>query len=76
MLDMFAVAEEFREKHPEHFKTLNRLPATFHKVHYNRYIVSSEAFEYQIIQLYMCSGKSLQKLVIGIITLLLMTQER
>jgi len=33
LLDAFAVAEEMREKHPQHFATLTRVPATFEKAH-------------------------------------------
>lgn len=36
LLDMFAVAEELRTLHPQHFKTLTQVPATFQKVHYDR----------------------------------------
>ncbi|XP_076441734.1 gamma-butyrobetaine dioxygenase-like [Babylonia areolata] len=35
-LDVFQVAEEFRETHPDHFTTLTMVPATFQKVHYDR----------------------------------------
>lgn len=35
-VDVFAVAEEFRRKHPEHFETFVRVPATFQKVHLDR----------------------------------------
>ncbi len=39
MLDMFPVVEELRKKWPEHFNTLTRVPATFQKVHYERYVL-------------------------------------
>ena len=35
-IDGFAVAEEFRRLHPEHFKTFCEVPATFQKIHYRR----------------------------------------
>ncbi|XP_031571476.1 uncharacterized protein LOC116305659, partial [Actinia tenebrosa] len=35
-LDVFAVAESFRETHPEEFNTLVRVPATFQKIHFER----------------------------------------
>ncbi|KAL8588863.1 hypothetical protein ACOMHN_051457 [Nucella lapillus] len=35
-LDVFQVAEEFRETHPDHFSTLVNVPATFQKIHYER----------------------------------------
>ena len=39
LLDAYPVMEELRQKHPEHFATLARVPATFQKVHYERYIL-------------------------------------
>ena len=39
LLDTYPVLEELRQKHPEHFATLARVPATFQKVHYERYIL-------------------------------------
>ena len=33
LLDAFAVVEEMRVKHPQHFATLARVPATFEKTH-------------------------------------------
>ena len=36
LLDMFAVAEELRVRHPHHFETLTHVAATFQKVHYDR----------------------------------------
>lgn len=36
LLDIFAVAERFRETHPEEFNTLVRVPATFQKIHFER----------------------------------------
>ena len=36
LLDMLPVVEELREKFPEHFQTLVRVPATFQKIHYDR----------------------------------------
>lgn len=35
-VDVFAVAQEFRRLHPEHFQTFCRVPATFKKHHLNR----------------------------------------
>ncbi|XP_070538926.1 gamma-butyrobetaine dioxygenase-like [Ptychodera flava] len=35
-VDAFLVAEELREKHPDHFETLVRVPATFQKIHVDR----------------------------------------
>ena len=37
LLDAYPIMEELRQKHPEHFATLARVPATFQKVHYERY---------------------------------------
>lgn len=39
LLDAYPVLEELRQKHPEHFATLARVPATFQKIHYERYIL-------------------------------------
>ena len=36
LLDMFAIVEQLRVDHPHHFHTLTQVPATFHKVHYDR----------------------------------------
>ena len=33
-LDSFKVAQDFREKYPELFYNLTRLPATFQKIHF------------------------------------------
>ena len=38
-MDAYPVLEELRQKHPEHFATLARVPATFQKIHYERYIL-------------------------------------
>ncbi|XP_046337682.2 probable gamma-butyrobetaine dioxygenase [Haliotis rufescens] len=35
-VDAFRVAEDFRQKDPDHFQTLVEVPATFQKVHYDR----------------------------------------
>ncbi|KAJ0412853.1 hypothetical protein ATCC90586_002483 [Pythium insidiosum] len=35
-VDVFAVAEAFRQQHPDHFLTFCRVPATFKKHHLNR----------------------------------------
>ena len=35
-LDSFKVAQDFREKYPELFYNLTRLPATFQKIHFDR----------------------------------------
>lgn len=37
LLDSFPVLEEMRECHPKHFATLTKVPATFQKIHYERY---------------------------------------
>jgi hypothetical protein len=34
---VFHVAELFRNQHPDEFRTLTKIPATFQKIHYNRY---------------------------------------
>ena len=39
LLDTYPVLEELRQKHPEHFATLARVPATFQKIHYERYML-------------------------------------
>ena len=39
VVDALAVAEKFRVTHPHHFSTLVRVPATFHRIHYDRYTV-------------------------------------
>ncbi len=38
LVDAYAVAEKFREKHPEHFATMVRVPTTLKKIHYERYL--------------------------------------
>jgi hypothetical protein len=35
-LDGIMLAEEFRKRHPQHFETFLRVPATFQKIHYQR----------------------------------------
>ena len=40
IVDALAVVEKFRVTHPHHFSTLVRVPATFHRIHYDRYIHS------------------------------------
>lgn len=35
-LDVFHVAELFRDHYPDEFRTLTRIPATFQKIHYKR----------------------------------------
>jgi len=37
-LDVFAIAEQFRETNPREFETLVRVPATFQKIHFERYL--------------------------------------
>lgn len=44
-VDVFAVAEELRALHPQHFQTFCRVPATFKKHHLNR--SNPAAMEYQ-----------------------------
>lgn len=41
VLDLFPVVEELRDKFPEHFQTLVRVPAVFQKIHYDRYVCQS-----------------------------------
>ena len=36
-LDSFHVAEELRKQFPEDFESLVRIPATFQKIHFERY---------------------------------------
>ena len=36
LLDAFAVVEEMRKKHPQHFATLARVPTTFQRIHSKR----------------------------------------
>ena len=36
IVDSLAAVEKFRIKHPQHFATLVRVPATFHRIHYER----------------------------------------
>ena len=36
-LDIFPIAEQMRQEYPEDFYTLTRVPATFQKIHYERY---------------------------------------
>ena len=36
ILDPLPVVEEIEAKYPEHFDSLVRIPATFHRVHYGR----------------------------------------
>ncbi|KAK3097065.1 hypothetical protein FSP39_006076, partial [Pinctada imbricata] len=35
-IDLFAVAEEFKQQYPEHFETLCKVPATFQRIHAER----------------------------------------
>lgn len=35
-LDAFLAASQFRQKHPEHFHVLTKVPATFQKIHFKR----------------------------------------
>ncbi|KAG7393258.1 hypothetical protein PHYPSEUDO_011263 [Phytophthora pseudosyringae] len=44
-VDVFAVADEFRRLHPEHFATFSRVPATFKKHHLTR--EKATVMEYQ-----------------------------
>ena len=37
VVDGFAVLEKLRREYPQHFSTLARVPATFQKIHYERY---------------------------------------
>ena len=37
VVDALAVAEKLRATHPHHFATLTRVPATFQRIHYERY---------------------------------------
>lgn len=39
VVDGFAVLEKLRREYPQHFSTLARVPATFQKIHYERYTV-------------------------------------
>lgn len=32
LLDAFPVVEEFKTRHPQHFKTLTRIPSTFQRI--------------------------------------------
>ncbi|XP_064606801.1 probable gamma-butyrobetaine dioxygenase [Liolophura sinensis] len=36
LLDVFHVAERFRESHPQEFRDLARIPATFQRIHFER----------------------------------------
>ena len=38
LLDAFAVVEEMRKKHPQHFATLTRVPTTFQRIHSKRLV--------------------------------------
>lgn len=44
-VDTFAVAQEFRRLHPNHFQTFCRVPATFQKKHLSR--TNPAIMEYQ-----------------------------
>ena len=48
-LDSFHVAEELRKQFPEDFESLVRIPATFQKIHFERYAI--EALSDDIITL-------------------------
>ena len=37
MLDTLPVVEQLKQEHPHHFHTLTRVPATFQKMHFDRY---------------------------------------
>ena len=39
--DVLAVVEKMRITHPHHFATLVRIPATFHRIHYDRCLLTS-----------------------------------
>ena len=39
-LDAFYVAEEFRKQFPKEFDDLVRIPGTFQKIHFERYITA------------------------------------
>jgi hypothetical protein len=39
LLDVFHVAELFRNEHPEDFEILTKIPATYERIHYKRYYV-------------------------------------
>ena len=38
MLDTYPVVKELRAKHPELFDVLTKVPATFQRIHYERYM--------------------------------------
>ena len=38
VVDLLAVMEKLRVTHPHHFDTLVRVPATFNRIHYERFI--------------------------------------
>ena len=48
LLDAFAVVEEMREKHPQHFATLARVPATFERKPTTGLVYSSRQQESQV----------------------------
>ena len=48
-LDSFYVAEELRKQFPDDFENLVRIPATFQKVHFERY---------EVLGLFPCSKKN------------------
>ena len=41
LLDAFAVVEEMRKKHPQHFATLTRVPTTFQRIHSKRLVTQT-----------------------------------
>ena len=46
MVDLLAVMEELRVTHPHHFDTLVRVPATFYRIHYERFASIHSTHEY------------------------------
>ena len=65
IVDALAVVEKFRLTHPHHFSTLVRVPATFHRIHYDRYTVyiHIHCTEY-IIHVYTCNRRAMVCVII------------
>ena len=49
VVDALAVVERLRVTHPHHFDTLVRVPATFQRIHYNRYVILFSQQKYSLL---------------------------
>ena len=54
LLDAFAVVEEMRKKHPQHFATLTRVPTTFRRIHSKRLVTDIHRYVAASFKLIQC----------------------